>query len=136
MSPKIYIYYFFKFTNVPNIFAINDSIIAVITGRKPLQELTNIKAPSLPKPNKDLEENSVSPVRRRRATVCYKEPKINRLVFVRWFLFVLLYLNIFQSMLDTLFCNWHLSSIYILWKHTVVQKRIPKVTQKHFRRVE
>ncbi|XP_033025244.1 shugoshin 2 [Lacerta agilis] len=46
-------------------------------GRKPLQELTNIKAPSLPKPNKDLEENSTSPVRRRRATVCYKEPKIN-----------------------------------------------------------
>ncbi|XP_053217296.1 shugoshin 1-like isoform X1 [Podarcis raffonei] len=53
------------------------SDFAVISGRKPLQELTNIKAPSLPKPNKDLEENSTSPVRRRRATVCYKEPKIN-----------------------------------------------------------
>ncbi|XP_028607178.2 shugoshin 2 isoform X2 [Podarcis muralis] len=53
------------------------SVSSCDQGRKPLQELTNIKAPSLPKPNKDLEENSTSPVRRRRATVCYKEPKIN-----------------------------------------------------------
>ncbi|XP_039209571.1 shugoshin 2 [Crotalus tigris] len=46
------------------------------SGNKPLQELTNIGINSNPKSKKDIEEHSVQSVRRRRATVCYKEPSI------------------------------------------------------------
>nr|XP_020667439.1 shugoshin 2 isoform X1 [Pogona vitticeps] len=45
-------------------------------GNKPLQELTNISIHCLPNPKKDLEENSTPPIRRRRTTICYKEPNI------------------------------------------------------------
>ncbi|XP_016847046.2 shugoshin 2 isoform X2 [Anolis carolinensis] len=44
------------------------------SGIKPLQELTNMRVKSLPKPKKDLEENLMPPIRRRRTTVSYKEP--------------------------------------------------------------
>ncbi|XP_067319315.1 shugoshin 2, partial [Anolis sagrei] len=50
--------------------AVSDSEI------KPLQELTNMRVKSLPKPKKALEENLTPPIRRRRATVSYKEPSI------------------------------------------------------------
>ncbi|KAJ7345477.1 hypothetical protein JRQ81_001427 [Phrynocephalus forsythii] len=46
------------------------------SGNKPLQELTNISIHCLPNPKKDLEEKATTPVRRRRTTVCYKEPSI------------------------------------------------------------
>ncbi|XP_063160357.1 shugoshin 2 [Candoia aspera] len=46
------------------------------SGNKPLQELTNIGINSHPKSKKDTEEHFVPPIRRRRATVCYKEPSI------------------------------------------------------------
>ncbi|KAH0621626.1 hypothetical protein JD844_023148 [Phrynosoma platyrhinos] len=54
------------------------------SGIKPLQELTNTNARSLSKPKKDLEEISTPPIRRRRATVCYKEPSIKRLAFHKY----------------------------------------------------
>ncbi|XP_077174866.1 uncharacterized protein LOC143828369 [Paroedura picta] len=46
-------------------------------GKKPLEDLTNISIHCLPKPNKGLEENFTPATRRRRTTVCYREPKIN-----------------------------------------------------------
>ncbi|XP_075009671.1 shugoshin 2 [Calonectris borealis] len=50
-------------------------------GRKSLQDLTNTSIrshTSLPKSPKTLEENSAAPSRRGRATICYKEPNLNR----------------------------------------------------------
>ncbi|XP_064371252.1 shugoshin 2 isoform X2 [Dromaius novaehollandiae] len=50
-------------------------------GRKALQDVTNTSIyslTSLPKSPKTLEENSAARARRGRATVCYKEPKLNR----------------------------------------------------------
>ncbi|XP_074685620.1 shugoshin 2 [Strix aluco] len=50
-------------------------------GKKALQDLTNTdiqSRTSLPKSPKTLEENSGAPSRRGRATVCYKEPSLNR----------------------------------------------------------
>ncbi|CAM5089893.1 unnamed protein product [Natator depressus] len=50
------------------------------SGRKALQNQTNTSLyshASLPKLRNILEENSTTPGRRRRATVCYKEPKIS-----------------------------------------------------------
>ncbi|NXG27667.1 SGO1 protein, partial [Dromaius novaehollandiae] len=49
-------------------------------GRKALQDVTNTSIyslTSLPKSPKTLEENSAARARRGRATVCYKEPKLN-----------------------------------------------------------
>ncbi|NXO51838.1 SGO1 protein, partial [Aramus guarauna] len=49
-------------------------------GRKALQDLTNSSIcshTSLPKSPKNLEENSAAPSKRGRATICYKEPKLN-----------------------------------------------------------
>ncbi|KFV43564.1 Shugoshin-like 1, partial [Tyto alba] len=49
-------------------------------GKKALQDLTNTSIQShtsLPKSPKTSEENSAAPSRRGRATICYKEPKIN-----------------------------------------------------------
>ncbi|NXN68584.1 SGO1 protein, partial [Himantopus himantopus] len=49
-------------------------------GRKALQDLTNTSIQShtsLSKSPKTLEENSAAPSRRRRATICYKEPSLS-----------------------------------------------------------
>ncbi|NXE45621.1 SGO1 protein, partial [Casuarius casuarius] len=49
-------------------------------GRKALQDVTNTSLyslTSLPKFPKTLEENSAARARRGRATICYKEPKLN-----------------------------------------------------------
>ncbi|NXK12615.1 SGO1 protein, partial [Herpetotheres cachinnans] len=50
-------------------------------GRKALQDLINTSTgshASLPKYPKALEENSAAPSRRGKATICYKEPNLNR----------------------------------------------------------
>lgn len=85
--------------------------MVLFTGNKPLQELTNIRICSLSKPQKELEENSTPPVkrRRRRATICYKEPKINRLVFHQYafkFSFNFVIVKTDLSMLYTGHCNF------------------------------
>ncbi|XP_065526674.1 shugoshin 2 [Lathamus discolor] len=49
-------------------------------GRKVLQDVTNTgirSHTSSPKPCKTLEENSAAPSRRTRASICYKEPRLN-----------------------------------------------------------
>ncbi|XP_060113086.1 shugoshin 1-like [Heteronotia binoei] len=46
-------------------------------GNKALEDLTNISILCLPKSKKGLEENFIPATRRRRTTVCYREPKMN-----------------------------------------------------------
>ncbi|KFQ40045.1 Shugoshin-like 1, partial [Mesitornis unicolor] len=55
-------------------------ILTTCHGRKALQDLTNTSIQhhtSLSKSPKTFEENSATPSRRARATICYKEPSLN-----------------------------------------------------------
>lgn len=53
----------------------------VFTESQTLQDLTNMKLyphNSLPETQKNFEENSKTPTRRRKTNICYKEPRLNR----------------------------------------------------------